>query len=132
MTIAARLGLGLVGLVVGALAIDALQEATESRHVHIATDSKVSLDLHATRHGGSQSQTTKEMVDALLKGCRLEVNSDLDAPPEDVGEGWFHAVLRPALDPTDLKQFGGCLRDWSVGGLLVDVVRFGPDDGQAH
>jgi hypothetical protein len=114
------------------VAIDALQEATESRHVPIAADSTVSLDLHATRHRGSHSQTTAEMVDALLQGCRLEVNSDLDAPPVDVGDGWFHAVLRPALDPTDRKQFGGCLRDWSVGGLLVDVVRFGPDDGHAH
>jgi hypothetical protein len=30
-------------------------------------------------------------------------------------------VLRPSLDDSDRRQFQGCLDDWRVDGVLLDV-----------
>jgi hypothetical protein len=37
--------------------------------------------------------------------------------------GTFRAVLAPALDETNERQFRGCLEDWTMDQLLVDVLR---------
>ncbi len=124
MTRVASTLLGVVGLVLGGLAVFALREATLSTHQPIPIDSEVEVVVEVESEGGEQGQTPQEMVTALFLTCRLEVNSDLVGEVELLGDDLYRAVLRPAMDQTNRRQFRGCLEDWTIDQLLVDVVRF--------
>jgi hypothetical protein len=113
--------LGLVGLGIGIVAVLALREATLSTH-HEVTGRGMELIVSAKTKGGEKSQRLPEMVEAQLLSCRLEVNSDLEGPIERLSDKRFRAVLVPALDETNRRQFRGCVEDWIVDHLQVDVV----------
>ena len=113
--------LGLVGLGIGVVAVLALREATLSTHQPV-TGRGMELVVSAKTKGGERSQTLSEMVEAHLLSCRLEVNSDIDGPIERLGGGRYRAVLVPALDQTNRRQFRGCLEDWIIDHLQVDVI----------
>ena len=53
--------------------------------------------------------------------CRLEVESDLAGPIERLGHGRYRAVLVPALDDSNQRQFRGCLEDWVIDHVRLDV-----------
>lgn len=116
-----RLVLGAAGLGIGIVAVFALREATLSTHEPV-TAREMELVVSAKTKGGEEGQTLSEMVEAQLLACRLEVNSDLAGPIERLGGGRFRAVLAPALDETNRKQFRGCVEDWVIDHLQVDVV----------
>jgi hypothetical protein len=99
----------------------ALREATLSTHEEVVGAREVKLVVHAETNSGEPSQTLPEMVEAQLLACRLEVNSDVDGPIESLGDGRFRAVLVPAMDETDQRQFRGCLEDWIVDHLQLNV-----------
>ena len=42
---------------------------------------------------------------------------------ERLSDGTYRAILQPALDQTNEKQFRGCLNDWLLDGVQLDVVR---------
>jgi hypothetical protein len=117
-----RVALGLVGLGIGVVAVLALREATLSTHQPV-TGRGTELVVSAKTKGGERSQTLSEMVEAQLLACRLEVTSDLDGPIERLGGGRYRAVLDTALDQTNRRQFRGCLEDWIVDHLQLDVVQ---------
>ncbi len=125
-----RLVLGAVGLVLGGLAVVALREATLSTHQPIAADSQVEVVVEVESEQRERGQSEDELIEALVLTCRLEVNSDLvgeiEALPEraDDDDDLYRAVLQPAMDQTNRRQFRGCLEDWTIDQLLVDVVRF--------
>ena len=117
-----RVVLGLIGLGIGVVAVLALREATLSTHQRVAGRG-MELVVSAKTKGGEKSQTLSEMVEAQLLACRLEVNSDLDGRIEPLGSGRFRAELALALDQTNRRQFRGCLEDWIVDHLQLDVVQ---------
>lgn len=117
-----HVALGAVGLAVGAVAVLALREATLSTHQPVAPGSQTTVVIEVETHGGERGQTDREMAEAILLTCRLEVTSDLAGDIADRGEGIFHATLTPALDQTNQRQFRGCLEDWTIDQMLVDVV----------
>jgi hypothetical protein len=117
-----RVVLGLIGLGIGVVAVLALREATLSTHQRV-TGRGMELVVSAKAKGGEKSQTLSEMVEAQLLTCRLEVNTDLDGRIEPLGSGRFRAELALALDQTNRRQFRGCLEDWIVDHLQVDVVQ---------
>ena len=117
-----RVVLGLIGLGIGVVAVLALREATLSTHQRV-TGRGMELVVSAKAKGGEKSQTLSEMVEAQLLACRLEVNSDLDGRIEPLGSGRFRVELALALDQTNRRQFRGCLEDWIVDHLQVDVVQ---------
>ena len=119
---ALRLGLGALGLLVGVLAVLALREATLSTHQSVPDGSTTEIVVRARQHGAEPGQSLPEMVEAVLLACRLEVASDLQGPITPVGEDRFATVLAPALDQTNRRQFRGCIEDWTVDHVLVDVV----------
>jgi hypothetical protein len=119
-----RLALGAVGLAVGVLGTIALREATLSTHDAVEPGSTVDLVLSARSNGAERGQTLPEQVEAVLLACRLEVHSDLVSPIRDEGGGSFRVTLEPAPDETDRRQLRGCLEDWTMDQLLVDVVAF--------
>jgi hypothetical protein len=113
--------LGVVGLGIGVVGILALREATLSTHERVdARETRVVLS--GKTKGGEEHQTLSEMVQAQLLTCRLEVDSDLSGPVERLGEGRFRAVLVPALDDTNQRQFRGCLEDWIIDHVQLEVL----------
>ena len=116
-----RIILGLVGLGIGIVGVLALREATLSTHEPVAAE-EMELVVSAKTKGGEQHQTLSEMVEAQLLACRLEVTSDLAGPIESLGGGNFRAVLAPALDETNQRQFRGCVEDWVIDHVRIDVV----------
>lgn len=119
---AGRVVLVLVGIAAGVGGVLAMREATLSTHQHVDPDSEAVIVLQAEVRGIEHGQTRSEAVEALLLTCRLEVGmSDLVAGT-DLGGGRYRAVLRPGLDQTNRRQLRGCLEDWSVDHLRVDVL----------
>jgi len=116
-----RILLGLVGLAVGVVGVLALREATLSTHQEVA-GTGTELIVSAKTKGGEKSQRLPEMVEAQLLTCRLEVSSDLDGPIERLGDERFRAVLDGALDDTNRRQFRGCVEDFIIDHLQVNVV----------
>lgn len=113
--------LGLVGLGIGFAGVVALREATLSTHEEV-TGREMQLVVSAKTHGGEEDQILSEMVEAQLLTCRLEVTSDLAGPIESLGDGRFRAVLVPAMDQTNRRQFRGCVEDFVTDHLQIDVV----------
>jgi hypothetical protein len=113
--------LGAVGLAIGIVGILALREATLSTHEPV-TAAQTELVMSADTKGGERNQTLPEMVEAQLETCRLEVASDIDGAIESVGEGHFRAVLAPALDETNRRQFRGCMEDWLIDHVRINVT----------
>jgi hypothetical protein len=116
-----RLLLGAVGLAIGSVGIVALREATLSTHEPV-TAARTELVISADTKGGERNQTLPEMVQAQLLTCRLEVASDLDGPIESLDDGHFRAVLVPALDETNRRQFRGCMEDWLIDHVRINVT----------
>jgi hypothetical protein len=116
-----RLLLGALGVAIGVVGILALREATLSTHESVAA-AQTELVMSADTKGGERNQTLPEMVEAQLESCRLEVASDVDGPIESLGEGHFRAVLAPALDETNRRQFRGCMEDWVIDHVRINVT----------
>ena len=117
-----RVVLGAIGLGVGVVAVLALREATLSTHEPVTGDG-VELVVSARTEGGEQDQTLPEMVEAQLQTCRLEVTSDLAGPIEALGDGRFRAVLTPAMDETNRRQFRGCVEDFMIDHVQINVIQ---------
>ena len=113
--------LGAVGLAIGVFGVLSLREATLSTHQAV-TGRGVEVMLFAETKGGERGQTLDEMVEAQLLTCRLEVSSDIDGPVEPLGDGHYRAVLAPALDDTNKRQFRGCVEDWVIDHVRIDVT----------
>lgn len=121
---AAQVAVSALVVVLGIYGFIELRDATLSRHEHVEPDSEIELVVDVHRHGGNErTHTDAEVVLALIDTCRLEVKSDVAGPLEDLGAGRFRGVLAPSMDPTDRRQFRGCLEDWIIDHLQVDVVR---------
>jgi hypothetical protein len=116
-----RIALGVVGLVIGIVAVLLLREATLSTHEKVDAR-ETDLVVSAKTKGGEKDQTLSEMVEAQVLTCRLEVESDLAGPIERLGDGRYRAVLVPALDETNHRQFRGCLEDWVIDHVQLDVL----------
>jgi hypothetical protein len=122
MRIAGRVLLAVVGVALGTVAVIALKEATLSTHRKVTEASHTVVVLRAQVHGQEHRQTLHETVEAVLVACRLEVSSDLEADPEPLGQDVFRASLAPALDESNQRQLRGCLEDWTLDHLKVDVL----------
>jgi hypothetical protein len=122
-----RAALGLVGLAIGVTGVLALREATLSTHQQVAAR-EMELVVSAKTRGGERDQTLAEMVEAQLLTCRLEVTSDLAGPIQALGGGRFRAVLAPAMDETNSRQFRGCVEDFRIDHLQIDVLELAQVD----
>lgn len=118
----ANIVLAAVGVLLGALAVLGLREATLSTHHPVPPDSTIEVVFDAREKGSEPSQSLDEIVEAKLLSCRLEVTSDVVGEIESLGDGRYRAVLAPTLDQTNRRQFRGCLEDWGIDHVQIDVV----------
>jgi hypothetical protein len=110
-------------VLVGIVGVLLLRDATLSTHQPVDPQSRTELIMQVRVRDPEASQTQAEMTEALVLYCRLEVNSDVAGSIEDVGDGRVRAVLQPALDRSNRRQFRGCLEDWNIEQLRADVIR---------
>lgn len=114
----------MLGAVLLGLGIWALRSETMTTHVAVPADSQLEVVVEATKRGGDRGQGPEAMVSAKVHMCRLEVQrADVIAGPTRLGDDRFRFVLEPTLDESDRVQFRGCVQDWNIDHLLVDVVR---------
>lgn len=118
----ANLVLAAVGVLLGALAVLGLREATLSTHQPVSPGSTIEVVLDAQEKGSEPTQGLDELVETKLQMCRLEVTSDVVGEVEALGDGRYRAVLSPTLDQTNRRQFRGCLEDWGIDHVQLDVV----------
>ncbi len=116
-----KLALATIGLAIGIAGVLALRAATLSTHEEVDARQTV-LVVSARTRGGEPGQNLAEMVEAQLLTCRLEVTSDLAGPIEPLGDGRFRAVLEPAMDRSNRRQFRGCVEDFITDHLQIDVL----------
>jgi hypothetical protein len=115
--------LGVVGVAAGLLGLRAVRDATLSTHTtKIADDSRIELIVDASIHRNEAQQAIDEIVEAQIVTCRLEVNSDVVGEIEALGHNRFRAVLTPSMDHTNQRQFRGCLEDWIIDHVSLNVV----------
>jgi hypothetical protein len=114
------------GVTLGLLGVVALREATLSTHHHVPRATQATVVLQATTKGGEPGQTLDEMVEAILLTCRLEVGRSDLVDRRDDGEGRYVAVFEPGMDETNARQLRGCLEDWAVDHVRIDVVELIP------
>ena len=131
MSTAGRFVLVLVGVAIAVVAVVALRDATLSTHELVAPDSEIEVVVDGRTKGAEEGQTLAEMVHAQLLTCRLEVNSDIVGPIESQGDGRFRAVLTPSMDESNRRQFRGCLEDWVIDQLQLDVIRLAEVGGNS-
>lgn len=121
--LAARIVLGAIGIAVGFGGVLALREATLSTHQPVGADSKAIVEFSAWTRNAEKGQTLEESVEALLLACRLQVgNSDVHRITR-LDEHRFEAELRRGLDQTNRRQLRGCLEDWTLDYVRIDVHR---------
>ncbi len=121
--------LAVVGIVGGLVGLRAVRDATLSTHsTQIAADSRIELVVDVETRDGETGQATDEMAEAQILTCRLEVHSDVVGAIQAHGNDRFRAVLSPSMDRTDRRQFRGCLEDWIIDHVTLDVVRLAPLD----
>ena len=116
------LAAGAVGLAIGMLAVLSLREATLSTHHPVPLDSQSEVIIAARARGAEATQSLQEIVEAQVETCRLEVNSDVVGEIVEAGDGRYRAILRPSMDETNRRQFRGCLEDWLIDHVRLDVV----------
>ena len=114
--------LGVLGVIGGAVAIRTLSDATLSTHQPMAAGSRIDLVVDARAKDPERGQTLRETVEAQVLTCRLEVGSDVVGDIDELGDDRYHVVLTPDMDQTNRRQFRGCLEDWIIDHVLLDVV----------
>ena len=126
MRVLGIVALAVTGVVVSLFATLALRDATLSTHQPVPPDSSIELVVDARTKGGEPGQTLSEMVEAQVLLCRLEVSSDLVGDVEAIAFGRYRAILAPSMDESNRRQFRGCLEDWVLDHVRLDVVKLTP------
>lgn len=117
-----RTVLAAVAVALGVGGVLALREATLSTHYYVRRGTEAVVVLDAEVKGGEPGQTLDEAVRAVVSTCRLEVARSDPERIEALGGGRYRVTLQPGMDQTNKRQLRGCLEDWSVEHLRVDVV----------
>ena len=127
----ARILAAVVALALLGTGVWLLRDATMSTHSPVPSGSQLAVVIDADTRRAEGGQTLREMATGKVLMCRLEIRdsdpvSGLEPLPQP---GRFRFTLEPTLDDTDRKQFRGCLEDWNLDHILVDVVDMGDVSG---
>lgn len=119
---------GIVAAAIVVAGIVLLRAETMSTHTASLPGSLTHVIVEVDTKNRELSSTRREMVQALILTCRLEVDADLRSRgvPETHDDG-YRFTLTPALDKSDRLQLRGCLEDMRIDHLQAEVVRM--EDG---
>jgi hypothetical protein len=119
-----RVAGALVAVVLVAIGVWTVRDATMSEHTFQDPGSRLEVVVESRTNGSEPGQLLAEYTRAKVRFCRTEVaHSDLAGELEAAGApGRFRFVLRPTLDDSDRRQFRGCMEDWNLDHVQVDVV----------
>ncbi|QYG93188.1 hypothetical protein HC251_12615 [Iamia sp. SCSIO 61187] len=118
----ARIVAGGAAVLVVAVGLVALADATKSRHTTQDPDSRLRVELEASHRPGS-GKALPALVRPLVGYCEAEIAATVtSAGVEELGAGRFRFTLRPALDRSDRRQLEGCLEDATVDHLSAEVT----------
>jgi hypothetical protein len=120
-----RAVLRVVGAIAGAVvlagAIYLLREATISTHYQTDADSRLVVVVRAASNRPEEGVSLEHMASAQIELCALEVSRAGDVQVVYESDDRFVVTLTPALDSTDRKQYRGCLEDWNIDHLQLDI-----------
>ena len=123
--------LRVVGAVAGAVvlagAVYLLREATMSTHYETDADSRLVVVVRAASNRADEGVRLEQMTSAQVHLCTLEVARAGDVQIAREADDRFVVTLQPSLDSTDRKQFRGCLEDWIVDHLRLQVESMSDD-----
>lgn len=108
-----------------------LREETMSRQHAVPTHSASVLIVEGESRLGEPRHGLESRVSAVLNACEIEADSTL-VHVRRLDDAQFEALLKPALGPTNEAQFSGCVQDWTLDGVLVNIVsheRLAPSSG---
>jgi hypothetical protein len=119
----ARRALGVATAVVLGVGVYALREATETRSIDTPADSRTVVEVRARTNAELPGLALGDVVSAALTTCRLELDSSSVAGANgSAGPDAYRIVLAPALDETERVRYEGCLEDWRIDHVRIDVV----------
>lgn len=122
MTRGIVLAVATVAVVVG---IWFLREETMSVHVATPPGSRTEVVVEAATRNAESSTSERELTEAMVFMCHLEVNAELgDEGILEVAPHTYGFALTPALDRSDRLQLQGCLQDFAIDHVLLEVVSF--------
>ena len=107
----------------GAIGVLALREATLSTHRKVTEAARTTIVIEAEIKGTEHNQTLDETVEAIAG--RLPPRGQLRSRGRPAAVRRRRSTRRascPALDESNRRQFRGCLEDWTLDHLLVDVL----------
>ncbi len=118
-----RIALGSALIVVLGAGVVILRELTETRHTPTAPDSRTIVELEATTNLERMAPSMHDVVHAATTTCRIEIGAHpIGSSPLTQHGDRYRTVLAPALDETERTRFEGCLEDWRIDHVKVDVV----------
>lgn len=125
MTTPVRILVATVAIALLAWGVWEVRDATMTTHEPVAPESRLAVVIEASTRHGEGGQSLHQMATGKVLMCRLETRTsdpvgDIQPVPNDPGR--FRFILEPALDDADRKQFEGCIEDWNLDHILVDVV----------
>ena len=98
-----------------------LREATISTHYETDADSRLVVVVRAASNRPEEGVSLEHMATAQIELCALEVSRAGDVQVAYESDDRFVVTLTPALDSTDRKQYRGCLEDWNIDHLQLDI-----------
>lgn len=123
---------GVAAMVFG-VGVWALRSATMTVHDEVPPTSRTVVVVDAAVRQADAGHGVQEMAWAKAVMCRTEIRrSELVGGLEPAGPpaDRFRMVLEPGLSEADRTQLRGCLEDWNLDHVQVDVIRI--DDVEAR
>lgn len=118
-----RRAFGAIGLIAVVVGVIWLRQVTMSRSNPTPPDSRTVVVVEPRTNLSDPAVTLEEIASAVMTSCRLEVNSEPSAHMSTLdGQDRFRLVLEPALNKTERRRYEGCLKDWSIDHLRIEVI----------
>jgi len=101
------------------VAVGLLREATETRHVEMPPDSRLTVRVSASERGGGER--VEQLTRALALVCVVESTPSSTVRDFEGRDGDFTFDVVPAADEPDRRQLQGCIQDFKIPGVLASV-----------
>lgn len=100
-----------------------LRQVTMARDVPTPSDSRTVVVVESRTNLHDSEVGLHQITEAVMTSCRLEIGAtSVETLQRHDEPDRFRLVLQPALDTTERRRYEGCLEDWRIDHLRIDVV----------